>query len=104
MNTAPLRLTEKQKKHLRGLGHALKPVSRLGSAGVSEAFLAEFETTLSHHELVKLKVTAATREDRDAAIQAVAEHTGAEVVTRIGNIALLYRPDPEGARLELPPA
>lgn len=101
-NTARPHLTEKQKKHLRGLGHALKPVSRLGSAGVTDAFLSEFEAMLAHHELVKLKVTAATRGDRDAAIDAIAGRTGAEIITRIGNVALLYRPDPAGARLELP--
>lgn len=104
MTTAPQPLTEKQRKHLRGLAHALHPVSRLGSAGVTDAFLAELEATLSHHELIKLKVTAATRADRNAAIDTVAEKTGAVLIARIGNVAVLYRPRPDGARLELPPA
>jgi RNA-binding protein len=104
MTTVAGHLTEKQRKHLRGLAHALRPVSRLGSAGVTEAFLAEFEAALAHHELIKLKVTAATRTDRNAAIEAVAARTGATIVARIGNVAVLYRPCPTGARLELPPA
>lgn len=95
-------LSEKQKKHLRGLAHVLRPVVRLGNAGVTEAFVAELETTLAHHELIKLKVTAPDRRQRDAAIDALIEQTGAELVTRIGNIAVLYRPGPDGARLELP--
>jgi RNA-binding protein len=102
MTTAPPALTEKQRKHLRGLAHALQPVSRLGSAGITEAFLAEFEAALSHHELIKLKVTAATRTDRNAAIETVAEKTGAILISRIGNVAVLYRPCPEGPRLVLP--
>ncbi|MBN8279676.1 MAG: YhbY family RNA-binding protein [Gammaproteobacteria bacterium] len=97
-------LTERQRKHLRGLGHALKPVSRLGNAGVTAAFLAELEGALAHHELVKLKVSAASRADRNAAIEAAALRTGAAVITRVGNMALLYRPRPDGTRLELPPA
>lgn len=97
-------LTERQRKHLRGLGHALKPVARLGNAGVSAAFLAELEVALAHHELVKLKVSAASREDRNAAIEAAAARTGAAVITRVGNMALLYRPRPDGTRLALPPA
>ena len=64
MTTAATALTEKQRKHLRGLAHALSPVSRLGTAGVTDAFLAEFEAVLAQHELIKLKVTAATRADR----------------------------------------
>jgi RNA-binding protein len=102
--TAALKLTEKQRKHLRGLAHALRPVSRLGSAGITDAFLAEFDAALAHHELIKLKVTAATRMDRNAAIEAVAARTGATLITQIGNVAVLYRPCPTGARLELPPA
>lgn len=104
MTTATTTLTEKQRKHLRGLAHALHPVSRLGSAGITDAFLAEFEATLAHHELIKLKVTAATRADRNAAIEAVTARTGATLIARIGNVAVLYRPCPTGARLVLPEA
>lgn len=104
MTAATDNLTEKQRKHLRGLAHALQPVCRLGTAGVTDAFLAEFEAALAHHELIKLKVTAATRTDRNAAIETVATRTGATVIARIGNVAVLYRPCPTGARLQLPQA
>jgi RNA-binding protein len=95
-------LSEKQKKHLRGLAHALQPVSRLGSSGVTEAFLTELETALAHHELIKLKATAANRMERDAAIESILARTGASLIARIGNVAVLYRPCPSGARLKLP--
>jgi len=104
MSTETKDLTEKQRKHLRGLAHGLRPVSRLGSAGVTDAFLAEFEAALAHHELIKLKVTAATREDRNAATEAVVARTGATLIARIGNVAVFYRPRPAGSRLELPEA
>jgi RNA-binding protein len=104
MTTTVKDLTEKQRKHLRGLAHALQPVSRLGSAGITDAFLAEFEAAVAHHELIKLKVTAATRTDRNAAIEAVATRTGVTLIARIGNVAVFYRPCPTGARLELPQA
>ena len=95
-------LTEKQKKHLRGLAHSLAPVSRLGTGGVTEPFLTELETALSHHELVKLKAAAANRTERNAAIDAILTRTGARLIARIGNVAVLYRPCPTGARLKLP--
>ena len=94
-------LSEKQKKHLRGLAHALQPTSRLGSAGVTEAFLTALDATLTHHELIKLKAAAASRTERDAAIESIVARTGATLVARIGNVAVLYRPFPAGARLEL---
>ena len=95
-------LSETQKKHLRGLAHPLEPLARLGNAGVTDGFVAELDRTLEHHELVKLKVSAADREARDEAIADVIARTGAELVTRIGNIAVLYRPRKEAPRLELP--
>jgi RNA-binding protein len=102
MSTATHHLSQKQKKHLRGLAHSLRPVGRLGSAGVTPAFLAELESTLSHHELIKLKVTAASRTDRDASIESITAHLGASLIGRIGNVAVLYRPCSSGARLLLP--
>jgi len=102
MTAAEKPLSEKQKKHLRGLAHALQPTSRLGSAGVTEAFLTALDATLTHHELIKLKAAAASRTERDAAIESIVARTGATLVARIGNVAVLYRPCPAGTRLELP--
>src|SRR5690606_37480095 len=65
-------LSESHKKYLRGLGHKLKPAVTVGGAGISEALVAEFEATIAHHELVKVRVRAADREARDAAIDELA--------------------------------
>ena len=53
---ATMKLTESQKKHLRGLGHPLKPVIMVGDAGLTGALMAEFKTTIEHHELIKVRV------------------------------------------------
>ncbi len=34
-------LSEKQRKHLRGLGHDLKPIILIGNAGLTDAVAAE---------------------------------------------------------------
>jgi RNA-binding protein len=96
-------LTEAQRRHLRGLAHKLKPLARVGGAGVTPAFLAELDRVLCHHELVKLRIASTgDRADREAALQSILAQTGAVLVTRIGHVAVLYRPDPAGARLALP--
>ena len=59
-------LSEPQKKHLRGLGHGLKPLIMVGDAGLSESLLVEFESTLAHHELIKVRVRAGDRDARPA--------------------------------------
>ena len=88
-------LSESQKKYLRGRGHQLKPVIMVGDAGLSESVLAEYESALSHHELIKVKIRAADRASRDAMIQTLSEGHAATLVQRIGNVALLYRENKE---------
>jgi RNA-binding protein len=43
-----MKLSESQKKFLRGLGHPLKPVIIVGESGLSESLLAEYESTLNN--------------------------------------------------------
>ncbi len=88
-------LSEAQKKYLRGRGHALKPMIMVGDAGLSEALLAEYESTLDHHELIKVRVRVGDREARDAMIEKLCQDSSATLVQRIGNVALVYRANPE---------
>ena len=78
---------------LRGLGHQLKPLVMVGDAGLSDAVLAEFESTLDHHELIKVRIRVGDRDARDAIIDKLCDTSSAVLVQRIGNIALLYRPN-----------
>ena len=86
-------LTEHQKKFLRGLGHRLKPLVMVGEAGLSESLLTEFESTLEHHELIKVRVRVGDRAARDEIIEKLCEAANAALIQRIGNVALLYRPN-----------
>jgi RNA-binding protein len=95
-------LTESQKKHLRGLGHKLKPLIMIGDAGLSEAVFAEYESTIDHHELLKVRVRVGDRDARDAIIEQLCTRGGATLVQRIGNVALLYRQNPEKPKVRLP--
>ena len=100
MNTHTL--TEPQRKFLRGLAHPLKPLIRVGNAGLSEALLNELDLQLEHHELLKVRVAAPSREERDSAIAELAERSRSALVTRIGNVAVFYRPHSDQPRIELP--
>lgn len=84
-------LSNQDKRQFKTIGHHLKPVLILGDKGLTESFLEELNLRLEDHELIKVKVNAETREDRDALIEALTGEAGAELVQRIGNIALLYR-------------
>ncbi len=95
-------LTEPQRKHLRRLGHDRKPIVLVGQGGLSPNLVAELDRALTDHELVKLRARVGDREIRDQILAELAAETGAELVQRIGNVALLYRPNPEQPRILLP--
>jgi RNA-binding protein len=97
-----MKLTEKQRRHLRGLGHALKPIIFIGQSGSSAAVVAETARALTDHELVKVRVSGMEREARDAALESLASSTKSELVGRIGHTAILYRANPERRRIILP--
>lgn len=88
-------ITNGQRRWLRGEAHHLKPVVTIGQAGLTEAVLAELELALSHHELLKVKVNVGDRDLRDAIVAPMVERTGAVLITRIGNVAVLYRANPK---------
>ena len=97
-------LTDAQRRHLRGLAHALKPVVRLGQAGLTAAVASETARALSDHELIKVKGPGGDREARDALFAELARSTGSVLVQRIGNVAVLYRPRPELPKILIPDA
>jgi RNA-binding protein len=97
-----MQLTEKQRRHLKGLAHPLKPVVLMGNAGLTEAVIAATEQALHDHELIKVRLPGLERDDRDAALAQLAERTGSAMVTRIGHVAVLYKRNPGLSRIVLP--
>jgi RNA-binding protein len=94
-------LTGKQIRYLRGLGHSRKPIVTVGAAGISEAVIAELEQALEHHELLKVKLPAGERAERQSMLEQLCAATGAEPVQQIGRVALLYRASSE-PEIQLP--
>lgn len=97
-----MNLTEKQRRHLKGLAHSLNPVILVGNAGVSDAVVAETVRALNDHELIKVRLPGLPREERDVALAGLAQRSGSELVTRIGHVAVLYRAHPTQPKILLP--
>lgn len=97
-----MQLSERQRRHLKGLAHPLKPVILMGNAGLTDAVVAATSEALGHHELIKVRLPGLEREERDAALAQLAERTGSAMVTRIGHVAVLYRQHPDLPRIVLP--
>jgi RNA-binding protein len=98
-------LSEKQRRHLRGLAHDLKPIIRLGNAGLTDAVATETARALHDHELIKVKAPGGSdREARDTLFAELAQRTASALIHRIGNVAVLYRPNATLQRILIPDA
>ncbi|AQZ93629.1 ribosome assembly RNA-binding protein YhbY [Halopseudomonas phragmitis] len=84
-------LSSAQKKDLKKIGHHLKPVVIVSEQGVSAGVLAELERALNDHELIKIRLSVADREAKQALISEICQQTGAELVQVIGKMAILLR-------------
>jgi RNA-binding protein len=82
------------KKKLRAEAHALKPVVMIGQSGLTAAVLAEIELALNSHELIKVKIRA-ERDERKLISEKICTDTGAELIQTIGQIAVIYRLNPD---------
>ncbi len=95
--------SNEDKKHLRRLGHNLKPVVTVAGNGLSETVNAEIERALSDHELIKVKLVADDRDSKKALTEAICADHKAELVQSVGHVLLLFRksktPDPRLSNL-----
>ncbi|MEI6205232.1 MAG: ribosome assembly RNA-binding protein YhbY [Desulfuromonadales bacterium] len=85
-------LTGKQKRHLRALGHKLKPLIQIGKKEVENALISEACAALDHHELIKIRLLESSLLDKHEASAMLAELCSAEVAQILGKTFLLYRP------------
>jgi RNA-binding protein len=95
-------LTARQRAHLKGLAHHLKPVVHLGKDGLTDNVVKQIDAALEAHELIKVKVVEGSPLDRHEASDAVPEKVSAFLVQNIGKVLVLYRPHPDNPKIALP--
>ncbi|MFI4918230.1 MAG: ribosome assembly RNA-binding protein YhbY [Legionellales bacterium] len=83
------------KQSLKSKAHHLKPVVLLGAKGLTEAVVAETNIALLSHELIKVKINGAEKEDRLVIATELSRQLHAELVQLIGSTVILYRKNAE---------
>ncbi|WP_420932957.1 ribosome assembly RNA-binding protein YhbY [Alteromonas sp. A081] len=96
-----MKLSNKQKQFLKGLAHPLKPIVQLGSNGLTEGVVAEIDSALNHHELIKVKVPSDDREEKLLIMDAIVRETNAAKLQVIGHTLIIFRPS-EDCKIQLP--
>ena len=84
-------LLQKQLKNLRKLAHHQKVIVIVGQHGLTDSVMFEIDNALEIHELLKVRISAGDKTDRNQVIDNIAQQTQSEIVQRIGHIAVFYR-------------
>ncbi len=77
------------------MAHHLKPVVLLGNKGLTPAVIDETNIALQAHELIKVKINGAEKDDRRQIATEICDTLHATLVQLIGNTAIIYRKNEE---------
>lgn len=80
-----------RKKQFRTIGHKLNPIVTIANNGLSEGVLLELNRALDDHELIKVKIGLAEREDRKEVVAELQALPNVEIIQEIGKVVILYR-------------
>jgi RNA-binding protein len=97
-----MKLTNNQKKYLRSMAHDLKPFVMIGQHGLSESVIAEIDSTMLKHELIKIKLRVEDRDEKQKIIEKILEFSHAQIVQVIGGVLVIYRPFEDNPDIILP--
>ena len=87
-------LTNAQLRAFKAQAQRMKATLKVGKDGLSPQFLAALDDALKHHELLKVKFDDLKDKKKELSPQ-LAEKSGSHLVTRVGNVVVLYRPKPQ---------
>ena len=86
-------LTNPQIRTLKAQAQRMKAMIKIGKEGLSPQFLAALDEALKQHQLVKVKFDDFKEQKKELTPQ-LAEKSSSHLVTRVGNVVVLYRPKP----------
>jgi RNA-binding protein len=94
-------ITGEQRRSLAAQAQSLKPLVQIGKNGVTPEQIETIKRDLDQHELVKIKFNDYKSQKQQLSTQ-IAESTGSEQVTLIGNTLTLYKRKPDPAKRKIP--
>jgi RNA-binding protein len=89
-------------RHLRALGHDLKPVVNIGKDGITDGLVSAANAALLTHELIKVKVLTEAPVERKEAAEDLATRAEAVLAQVLGRTFLLYKRHPKKPKIQLP--
>lgn len=95
-------MTSKQRAYLKSLASNLNPVFQVGKSSLTPELTEAIGEAFNKNELIKVAVLKNCADDPTEIAQMVAERTHSQLVQVIGKKFVLYKPDKDKSKIELP--
>lgn len=95
-------MTSKQRAYLMSLASNLNPVFQVGKASLTPEITEAVGECFNNNELIKIGVLKNCMDDPRAIGEMLAERTHSQLVQVIGKKIVLYKPNKDKPKIELP--
>lgn len=95
-------MTSKQRAYLMSLASNLNPLFQVGKSSLTPELTEAIGEAFNKRELLKVAVLKNCFDDPKEIAQVVAERTHSQVVQVIGKKFVLYKPDKDNPKIQLP--
>lgn len=95
-------MTSKQRAYLKGLASNLNPVFQIGKSSLTPEVTEAVAEAFNNNELIKIAVLKNCMDDPRAIGEMLAERTKSQLVHVIGKKIVLYKPDKNQPKIQLP--
>ena len=95
-------MTSKQRAYLMSLASNLNPIFQVGKASLTPELTNAIAEAFNNNELIKIGVLKNCMDDPRAIGEVVAERTHSQLVQVIGKKIVLYKPNKDKPKIELP--
>lgn len=95
-------MTSKQRAYLMSLASNLNPVFQVGKASLTPELTEAIGECFNNNELIKIAVLKNCFDDPRAIGEMIAERTRSQLVQVIGKKIVLYKPNKDKPKIELP--
>ena len=85
-------LSAAQRRYLKKMVHSRHVIVIVGNAGLTEAVIKEADSSLQHHELMKIRINAEDRAARTRMSEELCDALNANLVLAVGHVIAVYRP------------
>lgn len=95
-------MTSKQRAYLKSLASSLDPVFQVGKSSLTPQVTEAIGEAFNTRELIKVAVLKSCMDDPGEIAEMVAQRTHSQVVQVIGKKIVLYKPDRDNPKIQLP--